>query len=100
MSRKQSTLRSAAVGVGAAAVGAFLSLGTSPVAGAESGSIDDPVVNPYADPSGYVNLYGAFGDQGVANHAADLALFAQDPGGATAFDILVDQFQENQTGSS
>lgn len=97
MSHKQSTLRRTAVGVGAAAVGAFLSLGTAAVAGAESGSIDDPVANIYPNPSGYVNLYGAFGEQGEANNAADLALFAQNPGGAAAFDILVNEFQENET---
>src|SRR5690625_5054350 len=115
------------IAVGAAFGAALLSLGTSPEASADSssvgagtdeaaafaaaasavatlagpaagtGTIDDPFVNPYDEPNGYTDLFGAMGGTGDAHHNLDLQLLAQDPGSAEAFDLSVEQFQEGNT---
>lgn len=116
-SNRRQKSRHISAAAGAAAAAALVSLGLAPAANAElswswlfgdtsaagadavpnaaaaTGTVDDPVVNPYLPPNGYTNLFGAFEQQGAANHALDVQMAAGNLAQAEQFSVSVDNFQ-------
>ncbi|MGB6206435.1 hypothetical protein [Mycobacterium sp.] len=86
MSRKHSTALGFGAAISGAAVAGFISMGTA-----------------HADADFYEDVFGAPGTSGLAlgqaadNVALDQAMFASNPGNATAVDILGDSFENSGT---
>ncbi len=85
MSRKHSTAFGVGAAVAGAAIAAFVGMGTA--------HADTPFPDPYSPPDPYDVLFGAAGDQGVANNNLDLVDAAQNPTNFEAFMKAVDGFE-------